>query len=81
MMQEKLTGHEVEGKVVECPAQDAHSDFIVETFEGDVVIVTITTLPSENGQAFDGDVKADERCRGPPNGRVADEVDLAAAKC
>ena len=56
MVQEKLAGHEVEGKIVERPSENRHAHLIVETFEGYIGIIAISTLPSENGQTFDGDV-------------------------
>lgn len=66
MVQEQLTCHEVEGEVVESPAEDAHANLIVKALESDIVIVSVAALPSENSEALDGDVESDERCRAPP---------------
>jgi hypothetical protein len=76
VMQEKLAGHQVEGEVVECPSKDAHTDFVVETLEGNVAVVTVATLPSKNGNALDDDVEADQGSGAPPYHWVAKEVDL-----
>jgi hypothetical protein len=66
-MQEQLTGHQVEGEVVERPPQDAHTDFVVETLESDVAVIAVTTLPSENGNGLNSKVEANERGGTPPN--------------
>jgi len=66
-MQEQLTCHEVEGKVVECPSQDAHTDLVVEAFERNIGVVAVATLPSEDGDGLDGDVKANKCSGAPPN--------------
>jgi hypothetical protein len=56
---------------VERPAKNGHTDFIVEALKGDIVVVTETTLPSNNGESLDRNVEADERSGAPPYDRVA----------
>lgn len=48
MMQEELTGHQVEWEVVEGPAEDRHANFIIEAFEVDIIIVAVASLPSDD---------------------------------
>jgi hypothetical protein len=61
---------------MESPAKDAHADLIIEALEGDVVVIAEATLPSDNRQAFDRNVEADERGGTPPNDWIANQVNL-----
>jgi hypothetical protein len=52
---------------VESPTKNAHANFVVETLEGDIVVITETTLPSDDSESLDRDVQPD-KCGGtPPN--------------
>lgn len=77
MMQEKLSLHEEEGEVVESPAQNRSTNLIIKTLEGDVAVVVAASLPSKNGETLEGDVKSNGGSRGPPDERVANQVDLS----
>jgi hypothetical protein len=76
MVQEELSGHEVEWEVVESPSEERHADFVVETLEVDVGIVAEPTLPAQNREALDDEVQTNDCGGAPPDGRVTDEVDL-----
>ena len=71
MVQEQLACHEVEWEVMKSPSQDGHTDFVVEALEGDIVVVTETTLPSEDSEPFNRNVENDERGGSPPNDCVS----------
>jgi hypothetical protein len=77
VVQEQLTRHQVEGKVVESPAKNAHTDFIIEALEGDIVVIAEATLPSKNSKALDRNVEPNECSGAPPNYGVTDEIYLA----
>jgi hypothetical protein len=46
VMQEQLTGHEVEGEVVEGPSKKGHANLVVEALKGDIGVVTVSALPT-----------------------------------
>lgn len=46
VVQEQLTGHKVEGEVMEGPAEDGRAQLVVKSFEGDIVVIVESALPS-----------------------------------
>lgn len=80
MVQEQLTCHKIEWEVVESPSQNTHTNFVVETFESDIGVVTVATLPSKDREALDNGVNSDQYSRAPPDHWVTDQVDLTAAE-
>lgn len=62
---------------MESPSENAHADLIIESLECDVVVIAVTTLPSEDGNGLDGNVKPDECSGTPPNDWVSNEIDLS----
>jgi hypothetical protein len=77
VVQEKLTLHEEEGEVVESPAQDRHTDLVVETLEDGVAVVIAAALPPQDRESLEDSVEGDSGGRRPPDKRVTDKVDLA----
>lgn len=75
-MKEKLTSHEEEGEVVECPAQNRGSQLIVKSLDKRTGIVIAASLPSQNGNDLEQGPNDNGNGRGPPNHGIADEVDL-----
>jgi len=57
VVEEELAGHEEEGEVVECPAENEGADFIVESLERNVLVVSTTSLPSKNSEAFERNIE------------------------
>ena len=76
MMQEKLSCHEIERKVVQRPAQYGLANFVVKSLEGDIGIVVAASLPSEDSNALEDDICQDREGRRPPDGRISEKVDL-----
>lgn len=76
VMKEKLTSHEEEGEVVESPAQNRSPQLIVKSLDKRTGIVIAASLPSQNGNDLEQSPKDNSNGRGPPNHRIADEVDL-----
>lgn len=76
VVQEELSLHEEERKPVESPAKDAGADLVVESLEGHVVVVLVSTLPSQNSQCLESQVHNNRDGRGPPDQRITDQVDL-----
>lgn len=76
-MQEKLSLHQVEREVMERPPKNRHADLEVETPKVGHRVVFVATLPAEHCERFEGEIDGNGSGRGPPNYRVADEVDLA----
>jgi hypothetical protein len=62
---------------VEGPSKNAHADLVIESLEGDVVVIAETTLPSDDSKTLDGDVEANERSGTPPDRRVTYKVYLS----
>lgn len=77
VVQEQLTLHQEEWKVVERPSQNKGTNLVVETLEWHAVEVLITTLPSQESNALENGEDSDGDGRGPPDNWVADEVNLA----
>ena len=77
MVQEQLASHQVKGKVVESPPQEGHPNLVVKALEGDVGVVAVPTLPTQDGKTLDGKIETNDRRGAPPDDRVADEVDLS----
>lgn len=77
MVKEQLTLHQVEGEVVQSPAEHRGTDFVVESLEGGVLVIATASLPSENSNALEEnpDDNGDGGC--PPDDRVTKEVDLS----
>ena len=48
VVEEKLTLHEIERKVMKGPAQDRSANFIVKALEVDAVVVIESSLPAKN---------------------------------
>jgi hypothetical protein len=61
---------------VESPSENAHANLVVETFEGDVIIVTVAALPTEYGETLDSDVQSDECAGAPPDDWVTQKINL-----
>ena len=80
MVQEQLTCHQEEGEVVESPAKEAHTNFVVEALESDVVVITVAALPSKNSEPLDCDVEPDKRSGAPPDYWVSNEIDLSTIR-
>lgn len=76
MVQEKLSLHQVEREVMERPPKNRHTDLEVEAPEVGHGVVFIATLPAENCERLESEVDGNGSGRGPPNYRIADEVDL-----
>lgn len=53
VVEEELTLHEVEGEVVESPAQDGGADLVVEALEGGARVVVAAALPADNGHSLE----------------------------
>ena len=77
VVEEQLTLHEIERKVVECPSENHSTNLIVKSFENGVTVVLETTLPSEDREAFEDNKDYNGQGRAPPDDRVTDEIDLA----
>lgn len=75
-MQEKLSLHQVEREVMERPPKYCHTDLEVEAPKVGHGVVFVATLPAEHGERLESEVDSDSSSRGPPNYRIADEVDL-----
>lgn len=75
-MEEELTLHQVEGKVVQGPAKNIGTDLVVETLESGMAVIVAVTLPSENRNALEQHPDSNGHGGGPPDDRVANEVDL-----
>lgn len=76
-MKEQLTLHQVEGEVVQSPAEHRGTDFVVESLEGGVLVIATASLPSENSNALEQDPDDDGDGGCPPDDRVTKEVDLS----
>lgn len=61
---------------MERPTEDAHANFVVETLECNVVIITEATLPSKHSKTLDGDVEPDEGGRAPPYDGISYKINL-----
>ena len=59
VVQEELSLHEEEGQPVERPTKDASANLVIEALERNVVVVLVTTLPSEHGKTLEGQVQGD----------------------
>src|SRR3569833_2163184 len=77
VVEEQLALHEVEGEEVESPAQHRGADLVVEPLEERVGVVLAAALPPQHGEALEDDVDGDGAGGGPPDERVAHQVDLA----
>lgn len=75
-MQEKLSLHQVKREIMKRPPKNRHTDLKVEAPEVGHGVVSIATLPAEYCERLKGEVDGNGSGRGPPNYRVADEVDL-----
>lgn len=70
VMQEQLTRHQEEGEVMEGPSENAHTHFVIEALEGDIIVITEAALPSNDGKTFDRDVKYNDCGSAPPDDGV-----------
>jgi len=76
VVQEELSLHEEEREIVERPSKYSRTDLVVEAPEGDVVVVTAGSLPSQDGESLEHDIEGDCSSRAQPDQRVTNEVDL-----
>ena len=76
VVQEKLTLHEVEWEVVECPPKHRGPNLVVKSLENRVVIVLESPLPSQDSKTLERNKYANRQGRAPPDNRVANKVDL-----
>ena len=77
MMQEKLTLHQEEWKVVERPPKHGSTDFVVKPFVGHLVVVLEASLPPQDRKALEGEINSNGDCGCPPYDGVTEEVYLA----
>lgn len=63
MVQEQLAGHQIEGEVVERPAEYCCAQFVVETFDIDVLVVVEAALPAEEGDTLESGVNSNRSSR------------------
>lgn len=75
-MQEQLTLHQVEGEVVQSPAEHVGANLIVESLKGGVGIVVAASLPAQDGNALEDNPSKDSHRRRPPDDGVTEEVNL-----
>ncbi|KAI6763636.1 hypothetical protein HG531_013024 [Fusarium graminearum] len=66
----------VEREVVQRPAKNRSTDFIVETLEGSVGVVVATALPAKNSNSLEDNPDGNSDARRPPDDGVTKEVDL-----
>lgn len=59
VVQEELSLHEEERKPVKSPAENTGANFVVEALEGHVVVVSVSTLPSQDSQCLESQVHSD----------------------
>ena len=76
VVKEELALHQVEGEVVESPAEYRHANLVIKAFESGAVVVTVAALPAEDGNNLEDDPSGNGGRRRPPDDGVADEVDL-----
>lgn len=75
-MQEKLSLHQVEREIMKRPPKHCHTDLEVEAPKVGYGVVFVATLPAEHCKSLESEVDSDSSGRGPPNYRIAEEVDL-----
>jgi len=76
VMEEELTLHQVEGKVVQSPAQNRCTDLIVEAFEGSVGIVVAAALPSKDSNGLEDNPDGHSDAGRPPDDGVTKKINL-----
>ena len=76
MVQEKLSLHQVEGEIMEGPAQYCSANLVVKSLEDRVGVVAAATLPSEHGNSLEEHVDHDGKGTGIPDHGVTNKVDL-----
>ncbi len=59
VVQEQLSGHQVEREVVEGPSEDSLANLVVKSFEVDTGVVVAAALPSKDRNALEDDVGQD----------------------
>lgn len=77
VVQEELALHQEEREVVEGPAEDEGADLVVETLKWDRVEILVAALPSQKSNTLENGEDGDGDGGGPPDDRVANQVDLA----
>jgi hypothetical protein len=76
VVQEQLALHQVEGEVVQRPAEHRSTKLVIEALESSVRVIVAVALPAENGNSLEANPNCDGESGCPPNDRVAKEVHL-----
>lgn len=76
MVKEKLTLHQIEREVVQSPAQNRSTDFVVEALKSGIGVIATAALPSDNSNDLEDDPNDNRDGRRPPDDGVTKEIDL-----
>ena len=63
VMEEKLASHEVEWEVMECPSDDAGANFVIESLDVVVAVITAVSLPPKGSNSLEENVNGNRRGR------------------